>query len=721
MNRPAKTREWPLVGAAVACGFVMALAAFVPALATRPSAWVEGPDGLWQGRADGMAVSGRGRLFLAPRVTPLGNDGDLVDPAHVWATAVDANGNVYLGTGPDGRILKIDRTGTRSVMFTAPQPMVTALALAPDGDLLAGTAPGGTVYRIDPLGNGVPWSETEERYVWSLVVGDDGRIFAGTGERGRVLEIHRSGSTEVVFDSDESHIVSLQALPDGGLLAGGAGRGLVFRIDSEGHALVLHEDDLPEVVGLESEPDGSVVAAFVAPPVPESRRPALRLRLPDGVGVGVTDENVGMLEESTGPVLRGTIEGLPEKTTAKPTPLRGRIVRIRPDGTIRELWSSSEEAPLCVTHDDRGRVLFGTGEPARLYRIDPRTDDVALLTTLRETHLTGLVSTGATTLLATSNPAATYRLEERTVESGVFISRSFDAGGPARWGAIRWSVESPSGRTEVYTRTGNSRDPDGTWSAWGPALSDPARSTVDNPDGRFIQWRVRQVGGQDPIVRVHGVTVQYEPYNRPPAIRQFRVEPAGGWVSGPATFRWSVKDPDGDPVEVLLQYRTAGTLDWRTAGQRGEDEPVDPDPPEEGWREARWAWETAALDEGEYELRAVATDRAANAYGEGFDQEADAVVRVVVDRTPPEIEILPPEGKAVRIRVADVHSDLRALELVREGRVQFTVRAEDGVCDSPRESFRFEPPDGAEGWAVRGADAAGNTAERPLSVPTEPK
>jgi len=672
--------------------------------------WRESPSNLARGKADGMAVSSRGRLFPSPRLERVDASGTTLGPAHIWALAADSVGNVYLGTGPDGQVLRIDAAGVTAELYVADEPMVSAVTIASDGDVVIATSPGGRLYRVAPDGSARLWAEVEERYVWTLAVGPGGEMYAGTGERGRVLRIHRSGSTEVVFDSDEFHIVSLLALPDGGLLAGGAGRGLVYRIDPEGHALVLYDDELPEVSALALEPDGSVAATLVAAPELPSRRPALRLRLPDGVQVGSTDETVGMLEESTGPTLFGTIEGLADVgEEEKKQRARGRVVRIGAEGTSRELWSSATEVPFCLALDDSGRLLFGTGEPARLYRVDP-DDDIARLTTLDEAQLTGLVNVAGTVYLGTSNPAATYRLEPDASTSSLFVSRPFDAGALARWGSIRWSVENPSGRTELYTRTGNSREPDGTWSAWSPAMTRLEGSPVVNPDGRYLQWRVRQVGGRP---RLANVTVSYEPYNRPPSLREFRLAEGRHDGTKPLKFLWSARDPDGDPVEVTLQYRLPGGVEWSTAvvapGERRTVSRTE-------WHEASLEWPTESLAEGAYDVRAVASDQPGNAEGEGKQHRVEPAVRVVVDRTPPRVALGAVEGSAREVVVEDLHSDILRLELIREGRVRFTARPEDGICDSNREVFRVELPAGEQGWVARGVDAAGNSGEQALDA-----
>ncbi len=682
---------------------VLAAAAWAPSGAGETLVWTGTPEDLSHGRAEGMAVSRMGKVFLAPRLSRLG-DGE-GQASHVWAMSADGDGSVFYGTGPDGRIFKVDGSGKTRSFFSVAEPMVTALAILPDGDLIAGTAPGGRIYRIAPDGTGSVWAETDERYVWSFAVTSAGEVFAGTGERGRVLQILDSGRVQVLFDSDDAHIVSLK--PAGAdLLAGGAGRGLVYRLDREGHALVLHDDDLPEVVDLLQEPGGAVVAAILAAPETETRRPAVNIRLPDGVQVGPTDENVGSLEESTGPTLRGVIEGLEPDGDRGEDRVLGRIVRIHADGRIEELWAAAAEAPFCLMSDEAGRVLFGTGEPARLYRIDD-SGDVALLGTFNEAQVTGMTRSNGSIVIGTSNPVASYRVGQGPAEEGIYISRPFDAGGTARWGSIRWKQREESGRTELYTRTGSSADPDETWSAWSPALTDPTGSPVINPDGRFIQWRVRQLLRGTAPGEVFDVKVAYEPYNRPP--RQIAAEIGPAEQGQPLSVSWTARDPDRDRLEARLQYRASGSESWQDA-TRGASE-GEPDPT--GWQAGLLTWPTGSVAEGIYEIRVVTSDQPNNAPGEGLERPSAGSMTFNVDRTPPSMEVRRVDAATIEVVMRDAHSDIRRLEILDGERVRFTPRPVDGVCDSPDEVFRFAAPPEA-GWTVRGADAAQNAVERPL-------
>src|SRR5262249_37423716 len=68
------------------------------------------------------------------------------------ARAVSSDGTVYAGTGPEGKLYRIDREGKASVVFTAKDKSIVSLLIGRQGELYAGTADGGLLYRIDPSG-----------------------------------------------------------------------------------------------------------------------------------------------------------------------------------------------------------------------------------------------------------------------------------------------------------------------------------------------------------------------------------------------------------------------------------------------------------------------------------------------------------------------------------------------------------------------------------------
>jgi sugar lactone lactonase YvrE len=673
---------------------------------------------LEDGESQGIAVTSKGHLFLAPRIAPLGKPAAGPWPAQVFTSAADAAGNVFLATGPDGVVVRVTPAGDSSTYFRTDEPLVTALLVLPGGDLLVAAAPGGTIYRVRPDGQGTAWCESGERYVWALATAPDGGIFAATGEHGRLLEIDRNGKASVAFDSDETHLVSLAPAKGGGVWAGGSGRGLVYRIDAEGHGLVVYDDDLPEAKAIAVEASGALVVAFDAPPVSERRPPAVRIRVAGG-GTRAT-EGIEDLESRETPALQGVIEGLPAEIEDDTARVRGKVVRITAEGTATELWRSTTEAPFALALDEDGRPIIATGEPARLWRVE-NASEVALLVTLKEAQATALVRQSRGFVVATSNPAATYRLERDAAEVGTYLAPISDAGGVARWGMLTWRSEAGGGRVELFARTGNCEAPDGTWSAWSQALVDGRGAPLPNPEGRFLQWRVRMAEATGEGPRIGSVAATYATRNRPPAVRDLRIEPATGAVSGKATVRWAASDPDGDGVAVEIQARLEGTSAWKSAA-RLDPTPLKMSDPSLGndasSRDGKATWETATWDEGIYEVRAAASDQASNPPGEGQDTTTDLALLVRIDRTPPSFETTRSARDGLDVVVTDAVSSVARLEIVEDGRALFSARPLDGVCDGPRETFHLTPAEtGAAGTrSLRATDAAGNAAE--IAMPT---
>ena len=78
--------------------------------------------------------------------------------------------------------------------------------------------------------------------------------------------------------------------------------------------------------------------------------------------------------------------------------------------------------------------------------------------------------------------------------SGTFLSRVFDAGQAADWGALSWNANAPPGTLQISVRTGDTPTPDGTWTAFTPINS----SGGDIPgNSRYVQYRA-ELGSSDP-------------------------------------------------------------------------------------------------------------------------------------------------------------------------------------------------------------------------------
>ena len=135
--------------------------------AGQPVIWeTSGRAELLKGDARGVSISDTGVLMLAPQLTEVFN----TEQAFVWSSAVDSQGNVYLGTGHDGKIYRVTADGRGSLLYDAAELDVTALAVGRDGALYAGTSPDGKVYRITADGRAEVYFDPADKYIWSLAV-----------------------------------------------------------------------------------------------------------------------------------------------------------------------------------------------------------------------------------------------------------------------------------------------------------------------------------------------------------------------------------------------------------------------------------------------------------------------------------------------------------------------------------------------------------------------
>ena len=82
-----------------------------PVQAGQPAVWeTSGRTELLRGDARGVSITDTGVLMLAPKLNEVFN----TQQTYIWSSAVDNQGNVFLGTGHDGKIFKVPSTGTGS-------------------------------------------------------------------------------------------------------------------------------------------------------------------------------------------------------------------------------------------------------------------------------------------------------------------------------------------------------------------------------------------------------------------------------------------------------------------------------------------------------------------------------------------------------------------------------------------------------------------------------
>ena len=681
---------------------------------------VGGPRGFLEGELDGVSLRPQGELLLAPDLLSISLQTEEAPPQpFLWDTVLDGDGNLYVGSGVQGIVYKVDPQGGTSIAFVAPERQVHALAIDSRGDLLVGASSPGRIYRIGGAEETpVLLLETGERFIWDMAVGRDDRLYVATGEKGVLLSVSRDGEPEVLFDADEPHLTSLALDVDGSVIVGSAGTGLIYEIDPDGRAQVLFDAAGEEVSAVTLLPSGTVYAAVNTVVLPEEKddderkRPQERLagEMPQGPSLaprGVED-------------LPGDEEDveLPDSSQEEVLPLRSVLYRIPPVGPPQVVWRSETSGIHSLHAAAPERIYFGTGVPGGLYLLDPREDEEPrLVARFAESQLTSIaVGVGGQLYAVTSNEGRLYRSSADFGSSGSYLSAVLDAGGNARWGQVWWEAETPAGsRVELATRSGSSARPDDTWSGWSPAYSLSKGTPVISPPGRYLQFRARLSRlGESETPRLRSVGLSYREDNLPPQVEDLQVQ-AGASTEGSApqeyALTWSASDPNGDRLLHGIAMQGPERGEWSDVAEV---------------RDMEYVWKTRQLAEGHYRLRVTTSDEP--------DNDADTALHatalsgaVLVDHTPPQIEVLSRSGESgtasLRLLVTDGVSPVVRADYSLDGGPTQRLRPEDGLDDSREERYQLrlgDLPSGPRRFRIRVTDRAGNRRTTTLTVEVSP-
>jgi len=107
---------------------------------------------------------------------------------YIWDLALDPKGQLYVATGDQGQIFRVDRKGASSVFFKSDEAHIRVLAFDTRGILIAGSDGSGLIYRISPAGEAFVLYSAAKKEITALAVDSGGNIYAaGVGEKTRTF------------------------------------------------------------------------------------------------------------------------------------------------------------------------------------------------------------------------------------------------------------------------------------------------------------------------------------------------------------------------------------------------------------------------------------------------------------------------------------------------------------------------------------------------------
>jgi hypothetical protein len=528
--------------------------------------WVQGSAAEFlRGRFERAGVVSDGTVRAAPASRQLATT---PEPAG-WSIAGDSRGNVYLGTGNSARILKIDASGTVSTFYTGKGVAVTALTTDAAGNVYAGFTPGGDVLRLSPSGQSSRIMAGKAAAIWALEWASAGSLLAASGgEANNSSAIYRianaaqaaDGNGNLVVRLPQKHIRALAVRGDD-IFAATAEDGVLYRIDLAGKATALYQ--ITEAASQAGEIT-SVAAA------------------PDGIYFGTFNS--------------GTVYRWDERT-----------------GTTA-LYASPQTSIFALRRGSDGTIYAATGDKGIVYAITPAANasDVRGVRVLEPKQLqaTALnLAPNGDLLIGTANNAAAYRVTAGG-EAGLYTSAIFDASNAVTWGALR----ADGGTWE--TRSGNTAEPDASWSDWQSATSnDLGELRIASPAARYLQMRAR-IAPNESIRRVEAV---YRARNEAPTVT-WTLPQGGEFWRAKKSLTWSGTDPNTD----ALRYRVWLSNDnatWKPVALKDADA-------------STVEIDTTLWPDGTYRAKVEASDSARNPDDPQQDEAVSAPF--VIDNTQPQ-------------------------------------------------------------------------------------
>jgi hypothetical protein len=718
---------------------LLLISIMVPAHAGQPVVWeTSGRAELLKGDSRGVSITDTGVLMLAPKLTEVYN----TQQTYVWSSAVDIQGNVYLGTGHDGKTYKITAAGTGSLLYDAAELDVTALAIGRDGSLFAGTSPDGKVYRITADGKADVYFDPGDKYIWSLAVMSDGSLAVGTGDTGKLYRVRAAGATaelSLLVSTNQTHVISLAVTPQGDLIAGTDSGGLVLRVSPEGKTFALFDTQLREIHALAPAADGSIYALALSDAAASARvpsTPVVQPQPPEGA-TPTTSVTITAIDETGAP-----IQGQSGQTRSRGdvSSARSAVFRILPDGATDVMWSSQTVTAFAIAPAlQSGSVLIGTADKGRIYSVTNDGRDTLLLQS-PEGQISSLLVRNNQIYAASSNQGKLFRFGNELVSEGTFESPVRDAKLTASWGRIWWRG---TGAVEVQTRTGNGERPDATWSDWSAVYRNPEGNQISSPRARFIQWRatVRSSGAPS---SVEDVSVAYLPRNVAPEVLSITALPIGvglqqmaqvvvdpnvessgldpsvfGPVAqapprrfyqrGARSFQWQAEDRNADTLEYAIYYRALDDQTFRLLKDK--------------LRDNFYTIDGATLADGRYVIKVVATDAPDNPPGQKLTGERLSEP-VDIDNTPPVVKVTgQPQLKGDSVRVVfavdDAIGKVKKADASLDGAAWTPVFPDDGIADSGHEIYSVDFGSLAPGEhtiSLRTFDSSGNIGTLSVTV-----
>jgi len=497
-------------------------------------------------------VSGLKRIYPS-RTNPAGSkeaNGDVVEAEehlsneHIFALALDVAGRLLAGiSGGTGKLCRFE--GDRmDVVFELPDSnYIFAIAVDAGGNIYLGTGPEGKIYKLDALGRKAELLyDSPDASILSLAVGADSWIYAGSDTRGLVYKINsRTKTTTVLYDSDEPEITALLSVnpPESeASLYAAATSAKVVQTQAKFAASAPHSPS-PGRPEAEGKGNGNSI----------SETGGRKLEI-----ANTEVPNQAKPIKSPGPIPKGTKPGQ-----------ASHIYRITSDGFATEVFDKAavffclaEQEGTLLLGTGNNAELF-TVDPVSEQQAVVFEDEQAA-------QITAVSVVGKDLYLGTANPAKLVKLSSDFASEGTYTSDLIDAGQPANWGKLQLDADIPREcKVLVSARSGNVKDiNDPSFSPWSEPMDITEPVQLPCPLGRFCQYKLvlqSRHGRGSPVIR--GIAVAGTVPNLAPRVGSVSVvRSKGAGKEGVFKISYVAKDDNSDRLTYKIDFRKVGRINW---------------------------------------------------------------------------------------------------------------------------------------------------------------
>jgi hypothetical protein len=598
----------------------------------------------------------------------------------LWDCDFDSRGNIYVASGNEGKVFRISPTHQVFTTFAGEQGAeIFAVAVDANDNVYIGESPSGIIYRINRAGKEEEYFATGEQYIWDMRFDAGGTLFAATGDRGKLYRISQEGKGEVYYSSTENHIVKL-LFYRGKLYAGTEPNGLFIEIVEKDRAVVHYDTDENEVhamVGIEDD----IYFATISEPLSSSPASYSSFFGPGAMEMGKMEKSVlyrfDLKKQSVIPLWDCVTPPIYTITAGTGGDVfvgtdRGKLYQAFSDGRIGFVNQFGEAPVLAVVPKTKGKdYIVLTGNLGSMLRLGP---DLAKVGTI-ESHV---IDTERKSVFGRIDwdvdvpPGTQFSVWVRVgnrespdedwsvwkeMRRGTAINLA-----PARFIQVKCEFRTASsGKSPLFRDISISYLPENR----APFIA----AFVVCPVGINASEGYDPFGGAKIPLSEKEMTFYMDlGYDLPPTLYVLE--------KGKRCAIWQALDPDGDSLTFTFFYRGEKEKQWKELKKDVVQSSV--------------IWDETAFPDGKYHGRIIASDSRDNPPERALEIEMESEP-FIVDNTAPSVHVESIQARGDEIQLTVSAED--ELSLLKEASYSINagewqvVLPEDGIFDSKSETF----------------------------------